>query len=250
VRWANAVIADSEATRADLLRLLKIPPERVAVIPLGVRESFKAPILPEEIQRVRHSYNLPEQYLLYTGTIEPRKGLETLIEALCSLVDTFPHYLLIAGKRGWYSNEILSSVVRCGLERRVRLMGYVPDEDLPALYAGADVFVFPSKYEGFGLPPLEAMACGAPVVASNASSLPEVIGDAGILTPPEDAEALAEAIRRVLESTELQEDLRQRGKLRAAQFSWDETARRTLKVYEQVARKGKWIQENQDDRHD
>ena len=141
---------------------------------------------------------------------------------------------MIAGPRKWKYARILQAVEELELEAHTIFTGYIPDEDLPAIYSGADLFVFPSLYEGFGLPPLEAMACGTPVVCSNAASLPEVVGDAAIMVDPYDVEGLAQAMRRVLADRDLQEDLRQRGLERAKLFSWEKTARETMQVYEKV----------------
>ena len=231
IHWADALIADSANTRSDLQRLLKIPPERVAVIPLGINPRFHPPEDPAEVAHIRRAYDLPERFMLYTGTIEPRKGLDTLVEAFAAIAGEVSYHLIIAGKRGRHTEGLLRQILRHGLDQRVHMLGYVPDGDLPLLYAAAEVFVFPSRYEGFGLPPLEAMACGTPVICSNASSLPEVIGEAGLLVPPDDPPTLAAAIRRINGSPELRADLRARGLRQAAQYSWEATARQTLAVY-------------------
>jgi glycosyltransferase involved in cell wall biosynthesis len=160
--------------------------------------------------------------------------LDTLLTAYAALTADWPHALVLAGKKGWYTDALFTQVKQQGLEERVHFTDYIPDEELPGLYNLAEVFAFPSRYEGFGLPPLEAMACGVPVVSSNAASLPEVIGDAGLLVPPDDPDALAAALRRVLSDADLRAELRARGWRQAARFTWDETARRTLAVYESV----------------
>ncbi len=210
-----------------------IPAERIAVIPLGVEPGFR-PIHDETfLAALRHKYALPAQVILYVGTLEPRKGLDTLIAAFATLADGFPHDLVIAGKRGWYTEGLFRQVAQLGLGDRVHFTDYVPAEDLPGLLNLAEVFVFPSRYEGFGLPPLEAMACGVPVISSDAASLPEVVGDAGLLVSPGDPAALAAALRRVLLDAALRARLRVEGPERARLFTWDATARRTLQVYEQ-----------------
>ena len=184
-------------------------------------------------------YGLPKRYVLAVGTLEPRKNLTTLLRAFARLregsaVDPAVG-LVIAGARGWLDDPIFEAVQSLGLERAVNFPGFVDDDDLPALYQGAELFVFPSLHEGFGLPLLEAMACGVPVVASNASALPEVAGGAALLVDPHDAEALAQAIARVLGDEALRARLRDAGVARAAQFSWQTAARRTLDAYASLA---------------
>lgn len=235
IRWADHIITDSEHTRYDIVRLMHISPERITVIPLGVDKRF-CPLEDDEyLNALRQRYALPSDMILYLGTLEPRKGLDTLIAAYATLADRIPHSLVIAGKLGWYTDALFRQVRDSGLESRVCFTDYVPDADLPGLLNLAHIFIFPSRYEGFGLPPLEAMACGTPVIASNASSLPEVVGDAGLLVPPDDIVALAQAIHRLIQDADLRARLRSAGLARAALFTWEETARRTLAVYEQVA---------------
>ncbi|MCX6030228.1 MAG: glycosyltransferase family 1 protein [Chloroflexi bacterium] len=233
VRWASRVIADSEHTRRDIVRLMRIPAERIAVIPLGVQPAFRPIHDATLLAALRQKYGLPTQIILYVGTLEPRKGLEMLVDAYAALASEIAHDLVIAGKRGWYTEGLFRQVVQLGLERRVHFTDYVPDEDLPGLLNLADVFVFPSRYEGFGLPPLEAMACGVPVISSDAASLPEVVGDAGLLFPSGDSTALAAALRRTLTDCDLRVRLQAQGQARARQFTWEATAQRTLHVYEQ-----------------
>ncbi len=235
IRFAGRIIADSEHTRRDLERLLGVPRERITVIPLAADERFRPISDPVRRADVRDRYDLPASFILYVGTLEPRKGLDTLVNAYASLAAEFPHALVIAGKKGWYTLPLFRQIEALGLRYRVRFTDYVDDADLPVLYSLADLFVFPSRYEGFGLPPLEAMACGVPVISSNAASLPEVIGDAGVLVPPDNVGALAAAMRQVLVDETLRANLRARGLARAGRFSWDETARQTAKVYEGLA---------------
>jgi len=231
IRWADQVIADSEHTRRDLIRLLGIPAERIEVVYLGVDQAFHPLKDQVALEAVRHKYRLPSAIILYVGTLEPRKGLNTLISAYATLAADIPHHLIIAGKRGWYTEPLFRQVKALGLSQRVHFTDYVADEDLPGLYNLADLFVYPSRYEGFGLPPLEAIACGVPVVCSNAASLPEVVGDAALLVPPDDAEALAAAIRRVLDDKALRGEMRARGLEQAGRFTWEKTARRTAGIY-------------------
>lgn len=234
VRWADRVLADSEHTRRDIVRLMRIPAERIVVIPLGVQPIFR-PIRDDAIlAALRQKYGLPAQIILYIGTLEPRKGLDTLVDAYAALADIVPQDVVIVGKLGWYTESLFRQVAQLGLERRVHFTDYVPDDDVPGLFNLADVFVFPSRYEGFGLPPLEAMACGTPVISSNAASLPETVGDAGLLVPPDAPGALAAALRRVLGDADLQTRLRAAGLVQAQRFTWEETARQTLAVYREL----------------
>lgn len=234
IRWADQVIADSEHTKHDLIRLLGIPAERIEVVHLGVGEAFQPLKDQAVLEVVRQEYGLPPAIILYVGTIEPRKGLDILIPAYAALAAEIPHDLVIAGKKGWYTEPLFRQVETLGLGQRVHFTDYVADEDLPGLYNLADLFVYPSRYEGFGLPPLEAMACGVPVVCSNAASLPEVVGDAALLVPPDDIEALTRALYRVLDDEALRAEMRARELARARRFTWEETARRTAEIYEQM----------------
>jgi glycosyltransferase involved in cell wall biosynthesis len=235
-RRADALIAISESTRRDMTRWLGIPAASVAVIPLGVNAHFRPIQDAAELARVRARYDLPARFILYLGTIEPRKNLLTLLDAYRALVareDATPP-LAIAGRAGWRAQPVFARVRAYGLERRVRFCDWIAEMDEPALLSAATVFVYPSFYEGFGLPPLEAMACGAPVICSNASSLPEVVADAGILFDPHNAAALADALARVLSDERLCADLRARGWAQARRFTWERAARATLAVYQKV----------------
>lgn len=235
VRWADRIIADSEHTRRDIVRLMHISPERIVVIPLGVNRVYRPIEDRTLLDGLRQKYALPSEVILYLGTLEPRKGLDTLVAAYATLVTKIPHALVIAGKRGWYTEALFQQVRQLGLETRVHFTDYIPDADMPGLFNLADVFVFPSRYEGFGLPPLEAMACGTPVIVSKASSLPEVVGEAGLQVPPDDSPVLAQAIQRLTTNATLRARLRTAGLARAASFTWEETARRTVQVYEELA---------------
>jgi len=234
VRWADRVITDSEHTRRDLIRMLGISPQRIDVVYLGVHQAFRPLEDRHRLSEVRHKYRLPPSIILYVGTLEPRKGLDTLIAAYAALASDIEHDLVIAGKSGWYTEPLFREIQAQGLTGRVHFTDYVADEDLPALYNAADLFVFPSRYEGFGLPPLEAMACGTPVVCSDASSLPEVVGDAALLVPPDDPDALAAVLHRVLGDRALQGTMRAMGLDRAGGFTWDKTARQTVEIYERL----------------
>jgi glycosyltransferase involved in cell wall biosynthesis len=242
------VLADSEATRRDLVLHYGIPEERIAVIYPGWDESLAPVTNPALLAAVRARYGLDERYLLYVGTLHPRKNLTRLVQAFATVCQSMPAgtdgeqgtdtnlQLILAGQKGWLYDEIVAQVQRLGLTGRVLLTGYVPESDLAALLSGALAFVFPSLYEGFGFPVLEAMACGTPVVCSSASSLPEVAGDAALMVDPLDSEALAGALHRVVVDPGLRRDLEERGLRQVRRFSWLSCARQTLQILEEVGR--------------
>ncbi len=228
VARADRVLADSEATRADLVELLGTPPEKVEVLYSGVDARFRPEGEPGEQERLRARYGLDRPYVLSVGTLQPRKNYVRLIRAFARL-SMSGLMLVIAGARGWLYEEVLEEATRHG--DRVRILGFVEEEDLPALYRNAVLFVFPSFYEGFGLPVLEAMACGVPVVCSCASSLPEVAGDAALLVDPQDEEGLRGAMGRALEDDSLRREMTARGLARAAAFTWERAARQLFAAF-------------------
>lgn len=232
---ADRIIADSEATKADIVKHLGVEPGRVAVVPLGVGPAFR-PLGDAEVDAALAPHGLTrDDYLLFLGTLEPRKNLPRLLDALTSLPERVGP-LVLAGAPGWGTEELqprLDALTRRG---RIRPLGYVPPSLRVPLLTGARMLVFPSLYEGFGWPPLEAMACGTPVVTSNVSALPEVVGDAALLIDPLDVEGLAGAIGRLWEDAALRDDLRARGLARARTFTWDVTARLTLEAYRAALR--------------
>lgn len=231
LRAATAVIAVSECTRRDALRLYGLDEARVRVIHEGVGGQFR-PAGPQAISAVRRRYGLPERFILYLGTIEPRKNLSTLLDAYLALRSQGTACgLVIAGRQGWRSQPFMRRLRELGLEEEVSLPGFVTEADLPALYSAASLLALPSLYEGFGLPVLEAMACGTPVVCSNTSSLPEVAGDAALLVAPHDTAGWAGAMGHVLADPALQAELRARGLARARRFGWPAAARATLDTY-------------------
>ncbi len=239
VAAATMIIADSAATRRDVLARYAVAPDKVRVVPLGVEPTF-APVAPPEARaRVAERYSLAAPYVLFVGTLEPRKNLRGLVAAYRALLQQRPDApsLAIAGAEGWLYDDVYRLVQREGLASRVRFLGRVAEVDLPALYSAAAVFAYPSLYEGFGLPPLEALACGTPVVCSHRASLPEVVGDAALLVDPTDVGALAGALARLLDNEPLRRELRARGLARAAQFTWARTARETLAVYTEALRR-------------
>jgi glycosyltransferase involved in cell wall biosynthesis len=238
VHRADLVLADSQSTKDDLVELLDVTPDKIKVIYPGVEKRFRSIEDPTLLEKTRKRYNLPPRFILGLGTLQPRKNFTRLIEAYSSLVTRHPSLrLVIAGGKGWLYDEIFATVERLGLEEKVAFPGFVTDQDLPALYNLADLFVFPSLYEGFGLPPLEALACGTPVVTSDASSLPEVVGEAGLMVEATDVEALAETMKRVLEDGELREGLIARGMEQARKFTWRKAASRLLNLYETLGEK-------------
>jgi glycosyltransferase involved in cell wall biosynthesis len=232
LRRADRVIVVSEHTRVDALRHYGLEPGKVHVIPEGVDPWFTPEQPRARIDAVRGRFGLPGRYVLSVGTIQPRKNLATLLDAYAVLRRREPDLgLVIAGALGWLYESFFDRRRALGLEDAVVVTGAVPDEDLPAMYAGAEVFAYPSVYEGFGLPPLEAMACGTPVASSNATSLPEVVGDAGALVEPLDVDAWVTEIDRLLHDEARRRELRGRGLARARTFTWERAARRTLEVY-------------------
>lgn len=237
LRRADRLIAVSENTKRDVVKLMNIPPEKITVIYEGVNPAFKPLGDPGAGARVREKYKLPDQFLLYFATLEPRKNLATLLDAYHTLLGsgrTMPA-LVVAGRKGWLYQPIFERVRELGLAERVHFTDWIDEQDAPVLMNAASTFIYPSLYEGFGLPPLEAMACGTPVICSNASSLPEVVGDGGLLFEPKDAGALATAITRVLGDEGLRAQLRERGIAQASKFTWERAARETLSVYRAVA---------------
>jgi glycosyltransferase involved in cell wall biosynthesis len=235
-RVADAVIVPSEAVRGDVVHVLGVPQERLFVIPEAAGSAFH-PQDAVAIEAVRRRYGLEGPFLLSVGSLEPGKNRERLLQAFARLrARGLQHTLVVAGQRAWRYEGEAPLARRLGLADSARFLGHVPQADLPALYSAADLFVFPSLYEGFGLPALEALACGTPVVASNVSALPEVVGDAALQVSPLDVEELADAVERLLRDDRLRSDLRERGLERAAQFSWEKAARQTVEVYHWAAR--------------
>ncbi len=234
VERADAILADSYATQRDLEEMLGVPPERVTVVHLAADAIFR-PQRPEEVEPILRRYELAPGYLLFVGTWEPRKNLPGLLEALALLhAGGERRTLVIAGRPGWLYDDVFARVQALGLEPWVRFIEAPPVEDLIALMNGALLLTMPSFYEGFGLPALEAMQCGTPVVVADRASLPEVVGDAGLLVDPEDPASIAGAFARIAEDADLRAALRIRGRAQAGKFAWSKTAGETLKVYRRV----------------
>ncbi len=235
VKQADHILTVSQAAKVDICAMLAVAPERITVSPNGVDLAFRR-LPPEAIAVVRARLGLPTTYILFVGTFEPRKNIPGLLKAYAILrarVSDLPP-LVLAGRRGWLFEPIFAEVATLGLTDRVIWLENVASADLPAVYNGASLLVLPSFYEGFGLPPLEAMACGVPVVVSDRSALPEVVGEAGYLIDPDDPESLADGVYCVLTDSVRREQMRRNGLARARDFSWERTARITLAVYHQV----------------
>ena len=236
---AAKIVTLSNYSRRDICETYRISTEKVTVTPAAAPMHFGPVGRETELKRIRQRYGIDSDYILSLSSIQPRKNLVRLIEAYSSLRNARAQSklptLVIAGKRGWLDADVFRAAEQSGLGTDVLFIGYVAEPDLPALFSAAASFVYPSYFEGFGLPVLEAMQCGTPVIAGNRTSIPEIAGDAALLFDPFDSQALAAALAQVMDDGELRASLRKRGLARAAQFSWQDTARRTLKVYESLA---------------
>jgi glycosyltransferase involved in cell wall biosynthesis len=216
----------------DLIDVWQVPAGKITVLYCGVHERFQPVTDEDQVAAVRQKYNLGENpYILSVGTIQPRKNYQMLIRAFRPVADQFPHNLIIAGGKGWLYDEMLAEVERQRLNGRVHFIGFVDDADLPTLYSGADLFAMPSLYEGFGLPLLEAMACGVPTISSNASSLPEVVGETAVQLSPKDEKAWTQSINSLLADEEKCSQLAQMGYQRVKEFTWQKAARQLSDIY-------------------
>lgn len=237
-RNAAQILTLSEFSRGDVIETYAIDPDRVAVTPAAAPAHFQPVTNETELARIRATYGIEREYILALGSIQPRKNLVRLINAYSTLWKkrqnlTMPQ-LVIAGKRGWLEGETMRAAELSAAAHDIRFIGYVVETDLPALFSGAMCFAYPSYFEGFGLPVLEAMQCGTPVIAGNRTSLPEVAGDAALLVDPFNETAIGDALRSVIENPERRADLRVKGIERAKRFSWQHTARLTLRAYERA----------------
>lgn len=232
VQHADHILVDSRATHDDLINLLDVPPEKVTVHMLGVNTAFR-PLPDETVRAARQRLKLPTDYILFVGTFEPRKNIPGLLDAYHILRQELPDAppLVMVGRRGWLYDEIFTRVDALQLREHVTWLENADHADLPAIYNGAALLVVPSHYEGFGLTALEAMACGTPPIVANRSSLPEVVGDTGLLVDPDDAANIAGAIQRLLHDTTLHDQLSAAGLARAATFTWRKTAETVLTIY-------------------
>jgi glycosyltransferase involved in cell wall biosynthesis len=238
-RRSDRILTVSEASKRDILHFFNVKPEKIVVVYNAIDEHFSATPSDEQVARIRERYQLDHKFVLYVGNIKPHKNLVRLIEAFSQLRRTHDDLkLLIIGDEISKLPALRRAVHRNKLHKFVRFLGYLKDDTLTVLYRLASVFVFPSLYEGFGLPPLEAMASGTPVVTSNVSSLPEVTGDAAVLVDPYDVDSISDGMRRVLEDPRLAEELRIKGLLRAREFSWERSVEKTQRVYREVAADG------------
>jgi len=231
-RQAAAILTISEHSKRDLVETLKVSPDKVHVTYLAASPRFH-PVAIADIYDAREQYAIHKPFILSVGTLEPRKNITRLVQAFAQLNRT-DYQVIHVGPKGWQYDDILAEAQRLGLQDTVRFLGHVPLDDLVKLYNAASLFVYPSLYEGFGIPVLEAMACGCPVITSNTSSLPEVAGDAAILIDPTDTQQLADAIQRVLEDRPLADSLNEKGLANARRFSWERCAQETLAVYRQA----------------
>ncbi len=236
LRRADRVIAISENTRRDLIATYGARPDQIAVVYCGIDPAFSPTTDPHAIDQLRARRNLPDKMILFVGTIEPRKNVAGLVRAFAHAkrAARLPHRLVLVGARGWKYAEVDAVIEQECMQEDVIFAGYVPQDELPMWYRAADLFVYPSRYEGFGLPPLEAMACGTPVISSNAASLPEVVADAAILVAPDDEAALADAIVCALTDDARREQMIARGLVQAAKFSWTRAAHETTDIYRTV----------------
>ena len=237
MKRADRIVTDSQFSREEIVKYYPDFADKIRVVPCGVDTGRFAPCRDaQKIAEVREKHGLHEPYFLYLGTLEPRKNLERLVDAYALYAGQYdaPADLVLAGGKGWLYDGIFARVKALGLEERVRFTQYIEEADLCALMSGALAFVFPSLYEGFGMPPLEAMACGPPVLVSDAASLPEVTGDAAVIVPPEDTEAIAMGLGRLHEDAPLRERLSGEGLARAQHFTWAHSARALYAVYEEL----------------
>jgi glycosyltransferase involved in cell wall biosynthesis len=240
---AQHILADSESTRRDLVELLAVDSRRVTVVYPGVEAEFQPVGRSVELDRIRTRYGLPDQFILGLSTLQPRKNFDGLIRAFGQLLASRGHepkvanlHLVIGGGKGWMYEDLLTLPAALGLDQRVHFPGFVSDDDLPALYTLADVFAFPSWYEGFGIPVLEAMACHTPVVVASNSSLPEAVGDAGIMVDAADTDALVNALGRVVTDDDLRRHLVSAGQAQARRFAWEVSAKQLLSLYQTLAK--------------
>jgi glycosyltransferase involved in cell wall biosynthesis len=234
VKNSDKIIADSLNTKQDLINYYSVSPGKIAVIYLGTAPEFQ-PLPKSEVASIRDKYDLKNPFVLFVGNIEPRKNIPTLLKAFSICRKKLPKLkLVIVGQKGWKYDEVYTTIAGLRLENEVIFLHYVPHDDLPAIYNAAELFVYPSLYEGFGLPPLEAMQCGVPVITSNTSSLPEIVGENGAMVSPYDVQGLVDLMSALLIDPHLREENIRNGLSRAKMFSWEKCAQQTRDVYEEL----------------
>lgn len=232
-RRADAIIADSVSTRRDAMQILHVPENNIFTVPLGIGKEFHRITDSSLLEDCRRRYDLPQTFFLHVGLVEPRKNLPLLLGAYARLAQVEdPPSLVVVGRMGWMYEDVHRQIESLQLQDRVIFTGYIPDQDLPLVYNLAQILLYPSRYEGFGFPPLEAMACGTPVITTAVSAMQDQVSDAGLLVPPQDEEALFDAMRRLMHDRLLQDDLSLRGQRQASLYTWDQTALKTLQVYQ------------------
>jgi glycosyltransferase involved in cell wall biosynthesis len=236
VRWTDQIVAVSESTKRDAMLHLGVPEDKVTVVYEAANPIFRPLDQLEAREEVRRRHGLDARFILFVSTIEPRKNVPTLMRAAWQLMQCYKQdvHVVLAGGKGWLNEDAFAIVEQLKLGDRVHFVGRVSSEDLLYLYNAAEMLAHPAFYEGFGLPPLEAMACGLPVIVSNVASLPEVVGDAGLLIDPHNVDELTVAMWRVLQEGELRREMREKGLRQAARFSWERAARETLRIYERA----------------
>jgi glycosyltransferase involved in cell wall biosynthesis len=236
VRWTDQIIAVSQSTKRDTIQHLGVPDDKITVVYEAANPIFRPLERDEATAQVRNRHGIDGPFILFVSTIEPRKNVPTLIRAVWQLQQCYKEdvRLVLAGGKGWLSEDAFSVTEELRMDGRVHFVGRVPSEDLLYLYNSAEMLAHPAFYEGFGLPPLEAMACGLPAVVSNVASLPEVVGDAGLLIDPHEVDELTVAMWRVLNDGQLREEMRQKGLRQAGRFSWERAARETVAIYERA----------------
>jgi glycosyltransferase involved in cell wall biosynthesis len=233
---ADKIVTVSEFSKKEIIKYLNISPDKIHVVPNGVNTEKYFPIKNNDsIKSVKEKYSINNKYFLYLGTLEPRKNIVRLLEAYKKLKtsEDIPD-LILAGKKGWLYRDIFECIHRLKLEKSVIYIGYLSDDDIVPIICGAIAFLFPSLYEGFGMPPLEAMACGTPVLTSNVSSLPEIVGDAALLVDPQNVDDIYEKLKMLVSNDDLRNKLIRRGLERASIFSWDNAAAKMMELYEKV----------------
>ncbi len=240
IKRADKIITISEFSKRRIMKYFNVEESKIAVIPLGINLNiYRNDYIKEEVQNVCNKFGINKDYFLYLGTLEPRKNIERIIDGyykLTQMISDVP-LLVLAGKKGWLFESIFETVKKYNIEDKVIFTGYVPEKDSPVLMFGAKAFVFPSLYEGFGIPPLEAMACGTPVITSNSTSLPEVVGNCGILVNPMKSEEICDAFFKLLNDAELYKKLSETGRIRAENFTWKKAADIVLKVCEELVKR-------------